>query len=247
MGRLEGKVALITGAAQGQGEAEARLFAREGASVVVADVLAEMGEAVAAEINDSGGHALFVPLDVSCPEQWAAAVKKIDDAFGRLDILVNNAAIWRPEATEDISEADWDTMFAINSKGPFLGTKAALPLLRKGRGPAIVNIASASASKGAKGATAYCAAKAALANFTRSTAIQYGPEGIRANVIHPGPINTEMLRTGMQGNHESAAAALPIGRLGLPEDIAYGVLFLASDEAAFVTGSELLIDGGLRA
>jgi len=246
MGRLEGKVALITGGAQGQGEAEARLFAREGAAVVIGDVLEDMGRGVARELS-THGDARFVGLDVTNVQHWQAAMEEIEAAFGKLDILINNAAIWRPEGIEATTDEGWDAMFAVNTRGPFLGTRAALPLLRKGTGACIVNVASGSALRGASGATAYAASKAALTNFTRSTAIQYGPEGIRANVIHPGPVNTEMLRTGMQGNHESAAGALPLGRLGLPDDIAYGALYLASDEAAFVTGAELCIDGGLRA
>ena len=247
MGRLEGKVGLITGSAQGQGAAEAKLFSSEGASVVVSDMLTEMGEEIANDINGNGGQAIFVPLDVTSTEQWKNAISKAEEAFGKLDILVNNAAIWSPENIEDTTEELWDKMYAVNTKGPFLGTKAALPLLRKSGNASIINIASGSALKGAKGATAYASAKAALANFPRSTAVQFGPEGIRANCIHPGPVNTIMLRTGMKGNHEKAVNNLPIGRLGLPEDLAYAALYLASDEASYVTGAEICIDGGLIA
>ncbi len=247
MSRLKGKVALITGSAQGQGEAEAVLFAREGASVVVTDMLTDLGEQVVERIHNDGGKAIFVHLNVTDSSEWQNVIERTEETFGGLNILVNNAAIWSPENIEDTTEELWDTMYAVNTKGPFLGTKAALPLLRKTGNASIINIASGSALKGAKGATAYASAKAALANFTRSTAIQFGPEGIRANCIHPGPVNTVMLRTGMKGEHERAANNLPVGRLGLPEDLAYGALYLASDEASYVTGAEICIDGGLIA
>ena len=248
MGRLEGKVAIITGAAQGQGEAEAKLFSHEGANVVVADILDKEGNTVVSEINSSGGQALFTHLDVSRTEDWEKAVAATLSKFGQLDILVNNAAIWLGEGKAgEMSEEEWDKMFSINAKGPFLGTKAALPaMLERGSG-SIINIASVSGLHGSKGgATAYGAAKAALTNFTRSTAGQYADKGIRANVIHPGPVTTEMLRGGVEEDRRTAIGEnLPLGRLGLPIDIAYGVLYLASEESSWVTGSELRIDGGL--
>lgn len=247
MGRLEGKVAIITGAAQGQGEAEAKLFSQEGACVVITDILDNEGTTVATEIKDTGGEALFEHLDVSESADWEKTIQATLTEFGRIDILVNNAAIWMGEGTAgEISEEQWDKMFAINAKGPFLGTKAVLPAMIEAGHGSIINIASVSGLHGGNGATAYGASKAALANFTRSTARQYAHNGIRANVIHPGPVNTGMLQGGVDEERRIAIGKnLPLGRLGLPIDIAYGVLYLASEESTWVTGSELRIDGGL--
>ena len=191
MGRLDGKVALITGAARGQGAAEAALFSSEGArGVVVADLLTEEAHAVAAGIGAAGGHALSVRLDVTRAQDWAEAIDAARARFGRLDVLINNAAIWMGEGpVDEVSEEVWDRMFAVNTKGAFLGTKAALPAMRASGGGSIVNIASTSGLHGSAQSTAYAASKAALVNLTRSTARQYAAEGIRANVIHPGPEN----------------------------------------------------------
>ena len=245
--RLEGKVALITGGARGQGAAEARLFAREGAKVVIADVMDPDGMVVAAEINELGGDATFVHLDVSSEQEWQQAVDATVSAYGRLDVLVNNAAIWRGGHVLETSGEQWDVVLDINAKGVFLGTKLAIPEMRKAGGGSIVNISSTAGLVGSRTSTAYRALRSAVRLFTKSTAVQHGPEGIRANSIHPGPIDTAM---GDQvwpdaGSREETIERTVLKRIGTPEDIANGALFLASDESSFMTGSELVIDGGI--
>ncbi len=247
--RLEGKVALITGAARGQGAAEARLFAKEGAKVVLADVLDRDGTAVAAEIAELGGEALYVHLDVSSEDDWQQAVEAAVSSYGKLDVLVNNAAIWRGGHVADTSSEQWDQVLDVNAKGVFLGTKLAIGEMRKAGGGSIVNISSTAGLVGSRTSTAYSASKGAVRLFTKSTAVQYGAEGIRANSIHPGPIDTAM---GDQvwpdaGSREEAIERTVLKRIGTPEDIANGALFLASDESSFMTGTELVIDGGLTA
>lgn len=247
--RLEGKVALITGAARGQGAAEARLFAQEGAKVVIADVLDQEGARVAAEIAETGADAVFVHLDVTSEEDWGGAVAAAVANFGRLDILVNNAGIWRGGHVLEETGGRWDAIMDVNAKGVFLGTKQAIPEMRKSGGGSIVNISSTAGLVGSRTSTAYSASKGAVRLFTKSTAIQYAAEGIRANSIHPGPVDTDM---GDQvwpdsGSRAEVQGRTPLGRLGVADDIAYGALYLASDEASFVTGSELVIDGGLTA
>lgn len=248
MGRLDGKVALVTGSARGQGEAEARLFCAEGASVVLADVRVEEGTKVAAEIAESGGNAEFVRLDTTEADQWREAVAHAVERFGKLDVLVNNAAIWRGEGgIEDITPENWDDLFDVNCKAGFLGMRAAIPEMRRAGGGSIINVGSTLAMHGAATSAAYSGAKAALALITRSAALQYAPEKIRVNIIHPGSINTPMLREGTHGRHLDISNRIPIGRLGEPIDIAWGALYLASDEASFVTGIQLVIDGGTQA
>ena len=247
--RLEGKVALITGGARGQGAAEAMLFAREGAKVVIADVLDREGMAVAAEIAELGGEALYVHLDVSSETDWRQAVDTVVSSYGKLDVLVNNAAIWRSGNVADTSSEQWDQVLAINAKGAFLGTKLAIPQMRNAGGGSIVNISSTAGLVGSRTSTAYSASKGAVRLLTKSTAVQYGAEGIRANSIHPGPIDTAM---GDQvwpdaGSRDEAIERTVLKRLGTPDDIANGALFLASDESSFMTGTELVIDGGLTA
>ncbi len=247
--RLEGKVALITGAARGQGAAEARMFAQEGAKVVLADVTDQEGIAVAAEIAEAGGDALYVHLDVTNEEEWDSAVQSAVASFGKLDILVNNAGIWRRGHVMETSSEQWDDIMDVNAKGVFLGTKAAIPEMRKAGGGSIINISSTAGLVGSKTSAAYSASKGAVRIFTKSTAIQYAAEGIRANSVHPGPIDTDM---GDQvwpdaTSREAAVARTAVARIGTANDIAYGALYLASDESSFVTGSELVIDGGVTA
>ena len=247
--RLEGKVALITGGARGQGAAEARIFAREGARVVIADVLDADGMAVAAQINELGGDATYVHLDVSSEADWQQAIAATVSAYGKLDVLVNNAAIWRGGHVADTSSEQWDTVLDINAKGVFLGTKLAIPEMRKAGGGSIVNISSTAGLVGSLTSSAYSASKGAVRLFTKSTAVQYGAENIRANSIHPGPIDTPM---GDQvwpdaGRRDEVIERTALKRIGMPEDIANGALFLASDESSFMTGSELVIDGGVTA
>jgi len=247
--RLEGKVALISGGARGMGAEEAKLFAGEGARVVIGDVLEAEGRQTEAEINETGGDCLFVSLDVTDESQWENAVSEAVARFGRLDILVNNAGIARVSSVEDTSEAEWDLVMGINAKGVFLGTKAAIPAMRKAGGGSIVNISSIAGLVGGR-TTAYAASKGAVRLLTKSTAIQYATEGIRANSVHPGVIESPMtlpIMLDTQEGRDQSAARHPLGRIGQPADIAYGVLFLASDESSFMTGSELVIDGGLTA
>ena len=247
--RLQGKVALITGAARGQGAEEARMFAKEGAKVVLADVTDQEGTAVAAEIAEMGGDALYVHLDVTNEDEWDAAVQSAVASFGKLDILVNNAGIWWRGHVLETSSDQWDDIMDVNAKGVFLGTKAAIPEMRKAGGGSIVNISSTAGLVGSKTSAAYSASKGAVRIFTKSTAVQYAAEGIRANSIHPGPIDTDM---GDQvwpdaASKSASVTRTALNRMGTPEDIAYGALYLASDESSFVTGSELVIDGGVTA
>ena len=248
--RLENKVAFISGGARGMGAAEAQLFAREGAKVVIGDVLDEDGRKTEAAINDLGGECLYVHLDVSSEDSWSSAIAETVSHFGKLDILVNNAGVVSRVPLEEIEVNEWDRVMDINAKGVFLGTKSAIPEMRKAGGGSIVNISSISGIAGQSYVSAvYNASKGAVRIFTKSTAIQYAPEGIRANSIHPGPIDTPMtsFRKGDTQAEAESIARVPLGRTGVPDDVAYGVLYLASDESSFVTGSELVIDGGFVA
>ncbi len=247
--RLQNKVAFISGGARGMGAAEAKLFAGEGARVVIGDVLEEEGRKTEAEINETGGECLFVRLDVTSEEDWQQAIAATVVRFGKLDVLVNNAGIFRTEGIEATSEELWDRIMAINGKGVFLGTKHAIPEMRKAGGGSIVNISSVAGLVGNSFAAAYAASKGAVRIFTKSTAIQHAKEGIRANSIHPGTIETPMTAEMLadEAYRQERMENTPLGRLGQPEDVAYGVLYLASDESSFVTGSELVVDGGRTA
>ena len=250
MGRLDGKVAIISGGARGQGATEARMFAREGAKVVLGDVLDEEGKQVEAQINESGGAATYVHLDVTREDDWRSAVETAVGRYGKLDILVNNAGILIRKGLEETTVEDWDRIMAVNAKGVFLGTKQAIPAMRSNRGGSIINISSTAGLVGSPdGSPSYTATKGAVRLFTKSTAIQYAKEGIRCNSVHPGPIDTEMIQDTLTdpARLEQRMQRLPMGRVGTTEDIAYGVLYLASDESSFVTGSELVIDGGTTA
>ena len=245
--RLEGKVALISGGARGQGESEAILFAGEGASVVIADILSDEGKQVEARINESGGKALFVHLDVVNERAWESAIAETVNRFGKLDILINNAAIYRTEAIEHTTVEEWDQVMDINMKGVFLGTKHAIPDMRKAGGGSIINISSTAGLVGSARGSAYGASKGGVRLFTKYTAIQHAADGIRANSIHPGPIDTDMIAPNI-GTPEGRAASIarvPLRRICTVEDVAYGALFLASDESSYMTGSELVIDGGI--
>ena len=247
--RLEDKVALISGGARGMGAVEAKMFVQEGAKVVIGDVLDEDGKQTEAEINEAGGECVFVHLDVTDETAWQDAVAAAVDRFGKLDILVNNAGIARINNVEDTTSDEWDLVMDINAKGVFLGTKAAIPEIRKAGGGSIVNISSIAGLTGGR-TSSYAASKGAVRLLTKSTAIQYAGESIRCNSVHPGVIETPMTTPMMLNTQEGRdlnASRHPLGRVGQPEDIAYGVLFLASDESSFMTGSELVIDGGLTA
>lgn len=248
--RLAGKVALVSGGARGMGATEARLFAREGANVVIGDVLEDEGRQTAAEINAAGGKALFVRLDVTSEASWQQAIETAVNQFGKLDILVNNAGISIKGRVEDTSVEDWNRVMDINAKGVFLGTKAAIPAMRRAGGGSIINISSQLGLVGVDNSSPqYQASKGAVRLLTKATAMQYAGEGIRANSVHPGPIATPMTaeRRADPDYFKLTVSRIPLGRYGQPEDVAYGVLYLASDESSFVTGSELVIDGGWTA
>ena len=248
--RLEGKVAIITGGARGQGAAEARMFAREGAKVVFGDILDDDGKKVEAEINEAGGEATYVTLDVTDEDSWNAAVQTAVSGYGKVNILVNNAGIVSWNAGDDATVEEWDNVMDVNAKGVFLGTRAVVPEMRKAGGGSIINISSISGMVGqANIHPGYNASKGAVRILTKSTAVQYAGDGIRCNSIHPGPIKTEMTRRGWEDPERLALTEqrTPLGRYADPDEIAYGVLFLASDESSFMTGSEMVIDGGLTA
>ena len=248
MGKLDGKVALISGGARGQGAAEARLFAQEGGKVVLADILDAQGRQVEAEINELGGDALYIHLDVTSESDWQNAVQATVAKYGKLDILVNNAAIIIEKAAiEDRAAADWDRVFEVNAKGVFLGTKHAIPEMRKAGGGSIVNISSvAGIGQSLHQEPAYAASKGAVRIFSKVTAAQHAADGIRCNSVHPGPIDTDMLATAMgdEARLQDRLARVPMRRMGSADEIAKGVLYLASDDSSYVTGSELVIDGG---
>ena len=254
--RLGGKVALISGAAggveeelMGFGGAAARLFAEEGAKVVLTDINEESGQKTAAQINEAGGDALFRRLDVTNEQEWMDAVRATISAYGRVDILVNNAGTGARSSVEDTTEEVWDIQMNIHAKSAFLGTKHVIPEMRKIGGGSIINVSSIYGLVGSESSTAYHAAKGAIRLFTKSAAIQYAKENIRVNSIHPGYALTPLTRRGYESPEyfENIRSRVPIGRVGTADDIAYGMLYLASDESSFVTGSELVIDGGTTA
>ena len=248
--RLQGKVALISGGSRGMGAVEAALFAKEGAKVVVGDVLEEEGRILVEKITGEGGDAVFVRLDVTSETDWAAAVTEAVNRYGKLNVLVNNAGVSARGSIEETTVADWNRVMDINAKGVFLGTRQAIPEMRKARGGSIVNISSQLGLVGMKDSSPqYQASKGAVRLFTKSAAIQYASEGIRVNSVHPGPIVTPMTeaRRSDASVQHLMVSRIPMGRYGESEDVAFGVLYLASDEASFVTGSELVIDGGWTA
>ncbi|MCI0840956.1 MAG: glucose 1-dehydrogenase, partial [Chloroflexi bacterium] len=239
MGRLDGKVAIISGGARGQGAAEARLFAKEGARVVFGDIRDDEGRQVEAEIQELGGDAVYVHLDVTSEADWQRVVRDTIDRYGRLDILVNNAAIIIPRVgIEDRSGDDWDRVFEVNAKGVFLGTKHSIPAMRDSGGGSIVNISSvAGIGQAYHQEPAYAASKGAVRIFSKVTAAQHAKDGIRCNSVHPGPIDTEMLATAF-ADEEAKAERLkrvPMQRMGSADEIAKGVLYLASDDSSYVT------------
>ncbi len=243
--QLTGKVAIISGGARGQGEAEARRFVAEGASVVIGDVLDDLGKATAASIGDS---CRYVHHDVTNEADWAAIVAFTLTTFGRLDILVNNAGIFRIKPLTDTSLDDWNQMIAINQTGVFLGMKAAAPIMISQQSGSIINISSVAGLGGAGGAFAYATTKWALRGMTRSAAQELAPHGVRVNSVHPGIIDTPMAQEfETAGVMDGIKAAIPMGRLASADEVANLVLYLASDESRYSTGSEFTVDGGMRA
>ena len=246
-GRLAGKVALISGAARGMGESEARLFAREGAQVVLGDVLEDQGRAAVENIAQQGGSATFVPLDVTHEQDWQRAVETAEQTYARLDILVNNAGIVRMAPLDETSLEAWNEVIGVNQTGVFLGMKHAVPALRRAGGGSIVNISSIAGLIGLPNIPAYQASKGAVRLLTKNAAVQYATDKIRVNSVHPGRIETPMTAPLAPERREMLLRLTPLGRDGTAEEVAYGVLYLASDESSYVTGAELVIDGGYTA
>jgi len=255
MGRVQDKVAVVTGAAQGIGRATALLLAREGAAVAVTDVNGREAEAVAEAIRAEGGRARAWTLDVSQEAAVAAVFAEAAKEFGRVDILVNNAGISGANGTaEETTEAEWDKVMATNAKGTFFCTKHAVPLMRRAGGGSIVNLSSVYGIVGSHNVAAYHASKGAIRIMSKTDALAFAEDRIRVNSVHPGFIWTPMLEAGTQvpgvqpeAVHSAMSKLHPLGTLGEPDDVAHGILYLASEEAKFVTGSELVIDGGYTA
>ncbi len=248
MGRLDGKVAIITGAASGQGALEVKMFAGEGAKVVATDVQEDLLKDVVDEVKKEGGDALAIKLDVTSEAEWKDVVNKTIETYGKLDILVNNAGIFIGGNAEETTLDKWDKVMHVNATGTFLGIKYAIPEMRKAGGGSIVNISSISGILGF-GAAAYNASKGAIRTLTKNVAADYAKDNIRVNSIHPGVVVTPMTDPllNVQETRKSLEDMTPLPRLGEPKDIAYGALYLASDETSFMTGSELIIDGGVVA
>jgi len=244
MGRLDGKVALISGGASGIGAAHVRLFAREGAKVVSGDIQEDLGARVAAEANEAGGQVTFVRLDVTSADSWAAAVATAVSRFGALTTLVNNAGIYHPGGVTEETDEGWQRMIAINQTGVWYGMRAAMPELAKSGNGAVVNISSLYGMVGSPGSLSYHATKAAVRLMSKSAALEFVQQGVRVNTILPGQIRTPILGDLTPEMDAAIKAAIPMGRMGDPEDIAYGSVYLCSDEAKYVTGAELVIDAG---
>lgn len=248
--RLAGKVAFISGGARGMGAAQASLFAKEGAQVAIGDIREEEGRKVETEINEAGSDCLYVGLDVTSEEGWEEAISATVNRFGKLNVLVNNAGISRGGRVEKTSLEDWERVMDVNAKGAFLGTKIAIPEMRKAGGGSIINIASVLGLVGVEDAsTAYQASKGAIRLLTKAAAIQYAKEGIRVNSVIPAHIVTPMIESRLSDPELSKLwlSRMPLDRFGQPNDVAYGLLYLASDESTFVTGADFFIDGGWTA
>lgn len=248
--RLEGKVTLITGAAQGIGAAIARRFSGEGAAVFVTDVKTEAGQTLAAELGANGRRAWFLPLDVRREADWQRALAAVVERAGRLDVLVSNAGLNIREPIEQMSEADLDTMLAVNVKGAFLGIKHALPILRRGGGGTILITSSISGLVGHRFTTeAYSMAKGALTTLAKAIATRYAADNIRCNSVNPCTVETGFVREFLRDPQRRAErlGEVPLGRMATVDDVASAFVYLASDEAAFISGVALPVDGGLTA
>ncbi len=249
--RLEGKVAIITGGANGMGAEECRIFAREGAKVVIADVMEEEGRQVEAEIAESGGDAVFMKLDVTSEANWEEALEATLARYGKLDILVNNAGISGTHHPDTLSTEAWDNFMDINAKGVFLGMKTVIPQMQEAGGGSIVNISSISGIVGQNVIhMGYNASKGAVRIVTKSAAVQYAEDGIRVNSVHPGampPMRSSSAARDPDMRSNMVNLGVPMRRIGRVEEVGYAVLFLASDEASYITGAELVVDGGFTA
>lgn len=243
-GRLEGRVALITGGARGQGAAHARRLAAEGAIVLAVDVLDEEGSATAATLRSEGLDVRYRRLDVTSVDDWGAAIDDLRDRHGRIDVLVNNAGIIHVNPLADERREDWDRTLAVNATGPFLGMQAVVPSMREAGGGSIINIASIFGVGGSEGYVAYCASKGAIIAMTKVAALELAADRIRVNAICPGGVSSPMNANEPEGG---VVPLTPMGRRAAPEEISGAVAFLASDDASFVTGTELVVDGGYLA
>jgi NAD(P)-dependent dehydrogenase (short-subunit alcohol dehydrogenase family) len=251
---LEGKIAILTGASSGIGRASALVFAREGAKVVLADIQDEQGEQIAQQIHESGGEALYVHTDVTKAEDARSLVETAVEAYGRVDVLFNNAGIAVFKAAAETTEDEWDRVLGVNLKGVWLCSKYAIPHMQRQGGGVIINTASVHSQATAVKIAAYAASKGGVLQLTKSMALDYAKDNIRVNCIFPGAIETPLMRSNLRAvnpneeeEYQKTAAHEPLGRVGRPEEIAKATVFLASDYATFVTGAPLIVDGGLLA
>lgn len=245
MKRLEDKIALITGAAKGMGKAEAQLFAKEGARLIITDIDIENLNKLETELSVAGVQVVAIKHDVSSELDWAAVAKEAERVFGKVDILVNNAGILSPDGIEETTLEKWNKIIAVNQTGTWLGMKHIAPLMRQAGGGSIVNISSIYGLIGSGTSAAYQASKGAVRILSKTAAMEYAPENIRVNTIFPGAIATPMVSEAFSDEVlQELLAPVPLKRIGKPSEVAYGVLFLASDESSYVTGAELVIDGG---
>ena len=247
MGRLEDKVALITGAVGGQGSVEVKLFCQEGAKVVFSDLNDEKGKALEKEVRSYGGEATYVHLDITNESDWQNAVSKTVELYNRLDVLVNNAGVMYDVPLEETPESDWDFVYAVNVKGTFFGIKSAISIMKESDGGSIINLSSMAGLIGSP-LPAYGSSKAAVASLTKSIAVQYGSYGIRCNSVHPGSLKGTLMGDVYLDDPEFTKKRLsqvPLNRMGTPTDLAMAVLYLASDESSYVSGLELMVDGGM--
>lgn len=249
MGRVEGKVAVITGAGMGMGRAHALLLAREGARVVVTDLDPGAGKETAELVTEAGGEAYFWEHDVSDEKAWLDVMRHVEDTYGHVDVLVNNAGILLLKPVQETTVEEWDRIFGINARGVFLGTKHVLPLMQKAGRGSIVDISSIYGIIGAPNAAAYEATKGAVRLLTKATAVDYAPFNIRANSVHPGVIRTHMTADLIADpdTEKALLGSTVMARSAAPEEVSGAVLFLASDESSFMTGAELVVDGGYTA
>jgi NAD(P)-dependent dehydrogenase (short-subunit alcohol dehydrogenase family) len=248
MGRVQGKITIITGGARGQGESHARLFAQEGASVLVTDTLDESGEAVALELRGAGHDVQYMHLNVTSEDDWKSVISAAEQRWGRVDILINNAGIvGTMKSVEDEGLEGWSKTTAINQQGVFLGLKYGVPAIERSGGGAVVNTCSINGTVGNPGSFSYQASKGAVKMMTRAAAMEYANRGVRINSVSPGLVMTAMAAEEGEESNREFSNATPMKRAAQPIEVSYGVLYLASDEASYVTGADLLIDGGYTA